>query len=98
MSNYNQHMKHWKNHRKDRFTQQCAGPQHNPNVTFLHCPAEVARKSFEMLMDSVKCDDFPVYVKQGSGGMWSFTNERDSFGTKINDMGEMRKFYHDCVV
>lgn len=21
---YNQYMKHWKNHRKDRFTQQCA--------------------------------------------------------------------------
>ncbi|MBR3972952.1 MAG: hypothetical protein IKJ99_03230 [Oscillospiraceae bacterium] len=49
-------------------------------------------------MDSVKCEDFPVYVKQGSGGMWSFTNERDSFGTKISDMAEMRKFYYDYAV
>ena len=29
MSQYNQFMKHWHNHRKDRFTQQCGGPVHH---------------------------------------------------------------------
>ena len=29
MSNYDKAMQHWKNHRKDRFVQQCSGPVHN---------------------------------------------------------------------
>ena len=94
---YEQHMKHWRNHSKDRFTQQCSGPTRNTEVESHSCPVALSRNSFQRLMDSLKCDDFPVYVKQGSGGIWSFTNERDSFGTKINDMTEMRKFYEDCV-
>lgn len=98
MSNYGQYMNHWKNHRKDRFTQQCGGPVHDLGTKVSFCRLGCERQSFLHLMDSLKCDDFPVYVKQGSGGMWSFTNERDSFGTKISDMGEMRKFYYDYVV
>ena len=27
---YDQHMKHWKNHCKDKFLQQCSGPSHEP--------------------------------------------------------------------
>lgn len=98
MISYEQHMKYWGNHSKDRFIQQCGGPQRNMDVDGHSCPVAMSRKSFQSLMDSVKCEDFPVYVKQGSGGMWSFTNERDSFGTKISDMAEMRKFYYDYAV
>lgn len=95
---YEQHMKHWGNHRKDRFTQQCAGPQQDPSRQVAINTEHLPRMSFQTLMANVSPDSFPVYVKQGSGGMWSFTNERDSFGTKISDIGEMRKFYYDYAV
>lgn len=80
---------------RHRFTQQCSGPRRNMDVEGHCCPVAVSRISFQRLMDSVKCDDFPVYVKQGSGGIWSFTNEKDSFGTEIKSMEEMRQFYHE---
>lgn len=98
MTNYNQYMKHWKNHRKDRYTQQCGGPVHEPDKQVELCSVECERQLFDHLMDRLKCDAFPVYVKQGGGGMWLFTNERDSFGTKISNMEEMQKFYNDYVV
>lgn len=98
MSNYDQHMKHWKNHYKDRYHQQCSGPVAVAETRNRQPHTDLSIRSFQSIMDSLKCEDFPVYVKQGSGGMWLVTNERDSFGTKISDMGEMRKFYYDCVV
>lgn len=98
MSNYSKYMNHWKNHRKDRFTQQCGGPTHDPGPGLTACDVNLEMKSFKHLMESVKCDDFPVYVTQGSGGIWSFTNERDSFGTKIGNMEDMHRFYNDFVL
>ena len=97
MSDYRKYMKHWKNHRKDRFIQQCGGPLHDAEDKRPECTVNLERQSFEYLMGSLKCDDFPIYVTQGSGGIWSFTNERNCFGTKIDSMEDMRRFFDECV-
>ena len=97
--NYRQHMKHWKNHHKDRYLQQCSGPVHEPaDNDCTGCVCEIEKMSFIRLMNMVKHDDFPVYVKQGSGGIWSFTIDRDCFGNKIESMDDMRQFFDECVL
>ena len=92
---YSQYMRHWKNHRKDRFYQQCSGPMEVAETIARQPHTDLSIKSFQSLMDSVTT--FPVYVKLCSGGFWTTTNERDSFGTEIKSAEEMRRFYYDIV-
>lgn len=91
---YEQHMKHWKNHRKDRFFQQCSGPVHELETAKTREQEEDSeRSSFLRLMEKIGDDQFPVFVRQISGGIWTTTSERDCFGHRIENRDELLRFY-----
>lgn len=73
MTQYNQAMKHWRNHKKDRFFQQCAAPV--ASLQYPHLSEEEKRKrsneSLEALLDQAV--DFPFLSIKISGlehGKW----------------------------
>lgn len=51
---YNQHMKHWHNHRKDRYHQQCAPPISREKRSSLAMISERSATSFHVEVDGVK--------------------------------------------
>lgn len=87
-------MKHWKNHRKDRFFQQCSGPAHEPETARAAGQEEdLERSSFLSLVEKIGDDQFPAFIRQISGGMWTTTNEKDCFGHRIESRDELLRFY-----
>ena len=65
MSHYDQAIKHWKNHRKDRYTQQCGGPVHHEDI-----PEE--SKIRYMILDENEAvvfanDNYDTVIDYGSG-------------------------------
>lgn len=48
---YNQHMKHWNNHRKDRFYQQCAPSLPTEKTLSLAMISEIYANSFHVEVD-----------------------------------------------
>lgn len=87
-------MKHWRNHRKDRFFQQCSGSAGEPSAQPDKGEMEDwERKSFLALINETEDDQFPIFIRQGSGGIWSTTTEKDCFGHKIESQAELLKFY-----
>ena len=64
---YEQHMKHYRNHRKDRFYQQCSGyagdgkcdaPMTNEQLW------AIERESFARMLEAAKTFPFPAHVFQ----------------------------------
>ena len=94
---YEQALRHSRNHRKDRFTQQCGGPVHEPNEPMTQDQMganEIC--SLERIAD--RTDEYPIYIKPVSGGVYVTVNERDSFATKIESRDELDKFILDFVL
>lgn len=94
---YQQAMRHSRNHRKDRFTQQCSGPTHEPGE--LKTPERMKAdelRSLEHIAETT--EDYPVYIKPVSNGVYVTTSERDSFATKIASRDELHDFIRDFVV
>lgn len=91
---YEQHMKHWKNHRKDRFYQQCGGPRREPEkLASKEQMEQMERRSFLYLIEKTGDEEFPIFIRQGSGGIWSTTCEKDCFGHRIESREELLRFY-----
>lgn len=94
---YKQAMRHFGNHRKDRFNQQCSGPAREPGKqkTAEQMKA-VEMRSLERIAETA--ENYPIYIKPVSDGIYVTTSERDSFATKIASRDELDDFIRDFVV
>ena len=54
---YNQHMRHWRNHRKDRYHQQCAPPISREDRPSLAMISERSATSFHVEVDGVQVSE-----------------------------------------
>lgn len=99
MSNHDQAMKHWKNHRKDRFFQQCSGyagdgksdvPKTNEEL----CTLE--RESFAKVLEAAKTFPFPAHVFQ-TGGVWRITDKPNLFSSEVKTYEELVEFGRNYV-
>lgn len=98
MTSYEQHMKHFQNHRKDRFYQQCSGPVKEPKKALTPEQMEdMERRSFLSLIENTKEEEFPIFIRQVSGGVWLTTGERDCFGERIDSRDDLTNFYRKYV-
>lgn len=94
---YEQAMRHSRNHRKDRFTQQCGGPVHEPDA--MRTPDQTrANELCSLERIAEREQDYPIYIKPLSGGVYVTVSERDSFATKIESRDELNDFIRDFVV
>ena len=96
MTQYDQAMKHWGNHKKDRFFQQCAAPV--ASLQYPHLSEEEKRKrsneSLEALLDQAV--DFPVFVHQDQWiGTWEMVPSNHLFGFKIASRNELIAFVNE---
>lgn len=99
MSNYNQFMKHWKNHRKDRFTQQCSFSTSSDdcNENNIRCnERENELKSFKMLRE-IPSDDYPIYIVKHGDGIWSHYDCDGFSRIRIDSQDELEQFGKDYV-
>lgn len=91
---YGQHMRHWKNHRKDRYFQQCSGyggdgVSHQLTEEQLR---QIEVDSFNKLLCELKhSQEFPTYIAS-NGGMYHVVSERNLFGHRIESYDELVKF------
>ena len=89
---YEQALKHWRNHRKDRFVQQCSGPVHEKQVVVdsFENYAQRSRESMEKLLaEPMK---FPSYIAQNSCGEWEIVSPHNLFGAEIQTHEELVRF------
>ena len=94
---YEQAMRHSKNHRKDRFTQQCGDPTHEPGEPLT--PEQVRANEIRSLERIVEREtEYPIYITQVSGGIYVTADERNSFATKIESRDELNDFIRDFVM
>lgn len=91
---YEQHMKHYRNHRKDRFYQQCSGyagdgkcdaPMTNEQLW------AIERESFARMLEAAKTFPFPAHVFQ-TGGFWRITDKPNLFSTEVKTYDELVEF------
>ncbi len=91
---YEQHMRHRRNHRKDRFYQQCGGPvNETPEPLTKEQVEHLERQSFLSLIEKAKGGAFPIFIRQISGGAWCTTSEGDCFGQRIESLEELLNFF-----
>ena len=99
MDNYSQHMKHWKNHKKDKYYQQCSG--YGGNGKSEQATEEqtkcVSISCFEKIVNEVKTEDFPLYIRVCGDGYVSICDKRNLFGTKIENYEELLQFGKDYI-
>ncbi len=95
---YEQAMKHSKNHRKDRYYQQCSGYAGNGECEDIS--EEAKRKceldSFAKLIE-IPEESFPIYIANSGGYYWHETTERNLFATRIENRAELEQFGKDMV-
>lgn len=92
---YDQAMKHWGNHRKDRFFQQCS-----PSVFVIESyriPKDKFKKcsndSIQKIIDS--SPSFPLNIYQNGIGIWEIVPSNHLFGTIIETMEGLIEFARD---
>lgn len=98
---YEQAMKHWGNHRKDRYHQQCSG-WFGPVSEDVRLSDEkydvLAIDSMFNILEASKIDGFPypVYLAQDNKiGVWKIVPHNHIGGTKIDDKESLRVFSID---
>lgn len=99
---YEQAMKHNKNHRKDRFVQQCSGYS-GDGISHQMSEEQIERNkvsSFVELLANLKgSPNFPVYISNsGSYGIFRIVSEKYLFGYKIESYAELVEFGEKYVL
>lgn len=101
MNNYDQHMKHWGNHRKDRYKQQCSGygrfDDGNPTPLNGKETQSLCEQSFNKLLEEAKGMVFPIWIAQSGGWYWFICDEKNMFGQKIDSYEDLKAFGADFV-
>lgn len=99
---YEQAMKHSRNHRKDRFVQQCSGYAGN-GVLHQMSEAQIEQNKvssfIELLANLKDSPDFPVYISNsGSYGYFRVVSEKYLFGHRIESYAELVEFGEKYVL
>lgn len=99
---YEQAMKHSRNHRKDRFVQQCSG-YGGDGVSHQLSQEQIEQNkasSFIALLANLKdSQDFPVYISNsGSYGYFRIVSEKYLFGHRIENYAELVEFGEKYVL
>lgn len=97
---YEQHMKHYRNHRKDRHCQQCSGyfgdgkcEEVPPTLEELR---EIEKQSFAKLLEAAKSYSFPVHIFM-TGRHWRITDKPNLFSLQVNSYEELLEFGKNYV-
>lgn len=95
---YEQYMKHSRNHRKDRFVQQCSGyggsgESHQMTDEQFNSMELI---SFQRVVNEAEGMEFPIYVAE-SGGFWHVTTAAHLFATEIDSFETLLDFGVDMV-
>lgn len=95
---YEQAMRHSRNHRKDRFVQQCSGyfGEGRPNEYRISQKefAENSAKSMEEILEKV--NEFPIFLHQETWfGIWELVPGNHLFGYEIKSKEELEEFARD---
>ena len=94
---YEQAVKHWGNHRKDRFYQQCSGYASNG----ISQESRLAREKKEELSRKTMTEIlrqnhiFPIYITQDKIGQWVVVPKNHISGAEIKDREELMSFALD---
>ena len=90
-------MRHARNHRKDRFYQQCSCYFGDGEPDGFEVPKDIfsdlSAKSMEKILEAVK--EFPVYLHQKKTGEWELVPKNHLFGQEIGSLGELAQFASD---
>lgn len=94
---YNQAMKHWSNHRKDRFFQQCSWPISTQIIKYSEITEEAKIKaSNETLSEIIKnADDytFPIFIYVDCRmGIWEIVQHNHIAGIEIKTKEDLLEF------
>lgn len=95
---YEQAIRHSKNHRKDRFVQQCSGYFGDGYQNEYHISqeefSENSKKSMEEILEAA--NEFPVYLRQQTlVGTWELVPSNHLFGHEIKSREELEVFAKD---
>ena len=93
---YEQAIRHWKNHHKDRYVQQCSGYFGDGIPCSPESTERLEMLSFEKLLSEAKNMAFPIWVVS-SGGFWTLSSEKNLFSTKIDSFEDLEKFGEEYV-
>lgn len=98
---YEKHMKHWRNHKKDRHYQQCSGYFGDGKCEEVLPTNEelrsIERRSFEILLEEAKTFSFPAYVFM-AGRVWRISYKQNLFSTEVKTYEELVEFGRNYVV
>lgn len=94
---YEKAMKHFTNHRKDRFYQQCSGPTHETSEPVnADLMKNLGLTSIRRIAEETT--EYPIYILSISSGVYVCVDERNSFATKIASREELDSFIRDYVL
>lgn len=97
MTGYEQAMRHTRNHRKNRFYQQCSGYFGDGKPDGFKVPEDVfsdlSAKSMEKILGTV--EEFPVYIHQKKTREWELMPKNHLFGQEIGSLEELAQFASD---
>ena len=97
MTGYEHAMRHTRNHRKDRFLQQCSGYFGDGEPDGFQMSedvfADLSAKSMEKILKAVK--EFPIYLHQQKTGEWELVPKNHLFGQEIGSPEELARFASD---
>ena len=95
---YEQAMKHSRNHRKDRFVQQCSGYAGNGESEQM---PEEKRRQLELetfaKLKELPAEAYPIYIARSGGYYWHETMEQHLFATRIDSPKALEKFERECL-
>ena len=98
---YEQAMKHSRNHRKDRFVQQCsgyAGDGVSQQMSEAQIKGMEIHSFIELLVNAKEEQEmFPIYIAN-SGGLYHIVPENHLFGHRIEKYAELVEFGEKYVL
>lgn len=95
---YEQAMKHYHNHRKNRFVQQCSGYAGDGNaqpITYEQA-IKVERESWNKMLKAAKNFPFPAHIRR-YGYCWLINDKPDLFSIEVNSYEELLKIDRFCL-
>ena len=94
---YDQAMKHWANHRKDKYFQPCSGPVPEACSVAVDAATE-DRLSLESMKKILGEDHvFPIYLAQTSNGVWEKVARNRISCVLCRDRENLERFAEDYV-